>query len=125
MIVELIENQISIPIELLAELEVESGQKLHLSVANGVLQVCPAALRPVRGLGEPQQAASEYRKRYSDALLAYDWLLHYCTRISKKIVPTQKVRSCLNFHRVIFSMQLKERIYPYERYRNRTDSPTF
>ena len=28
-------------------------------------------LRPVRGLGEPQQAASEYRKRYSDALLAY------------------------------------------------------
>ena len=25
---------------------------------------------PVRGLGEPQQAASEYRKRYSDALLA-------------------------------------------------------
>lgn len=26
--------------------------------------------RPVRGLGEPQQAASEYRKRYSDALLA-------------------------------------------------------
>ena len=24
-----------------------------------------------RGLGEPQQAASEYRKRYSDALLAY------------------------------------------------------
>ena len=29
------------------------------------------AKRPVRGLGEPQQAASEYRKRYSDALLAY------------------------------------------------------
>ncbi len=28
------------------------------------------AKRPVRGLGEPQQAASEYRKRYSDALLA-------------------------------------------------------
>ena len=26
---------------------------------------------PVRGLGEPQQAASEYRKRYSDALLAH------------------------------------------------------
>lgn len=25
---------------------------------------------PVRGLGEPQQAASEYQKRYSDALLA-------------------------------------------------------
>ena len=29
------------------------------------------AKRPVRGLGEPQQAASEYRKRYSDALLAH------------------------------------------------------
>ena len=29
------------------------------------------AKRPVRGLGEPQQAASEYRKRYSGALLAY------------------------------------------------------
>ena len=28
------------------------------------------AKRSVRGLGEPQQAASEYRKRYSDALLA-------------------------------------------------------
>ena len=29
------------------------------------------AKRPVRGLGEPQQAAPEYRKRYSGALLAY------------------------------------------------------
>ena len=28
-----------------------------------------------RGLGEPQRAASEYRKRYSDALLAYDLVL--------------------------------------------------
>ena len=46
MIVELIENQISIPIELLAELEVESGQKLHLSVSDGILQVCPAEARP-------------------------------------------------------------------------------
>ena len=29
------------------------------------------AERPVRGLGKPQQAAWEYRKRYSHALLAY------------------------------------------------------
>ena len=36
-----------------------------------------------RSLGEPQQAASEYRKRYSDALLAYVWLLRYCVRFLK------------------------------------------
>lgn len=46
MIVELIQNQISIPLELLEELEVESGQQLHLSVSEGVLHVCPAEARP-------------------------------------------------------------------------------
>ena len=40
------------------------------SHAEGVFDWTP--VRPVRGLGEPQQAASEYRKRYSDALLAFD-----------------------------------------------------
>ena len=40
--------------------------------SHAVRRVRLAALRPVRGLVEPQQAASEYRKRYSDALLAYD-----------------------------------------------------
>lgn len=46
MIVELIQNSISIPLELLRELEVEDGQQLHLSVQEGVLHVCPAEVRP-------------------------------------------------------------------------------
>lgn len=46
MIVELIENRISIPLELLEELEVENGQQLHLSVTEGILHVCPAEARP-------------------------------------------------------------------------------
>ena len=39
--------------------------------SHAVRRVRLDALRPVRGLGEPQQAASEYCFRYSDALLAY------------------------------------------------------
>lgn len=46
MIVELIENRISIPLELLEELEVENGQQLHLSVTEGILHVCPAEALP-------------------------------------------------------------------------------
>ncbi|MBD5559451.1 MAG: hypothetical protein HDQ87_03695 [Clostridia bacterium] len=49
MLVEIIENRISIPAELLEALEVEDGQQLHLSVQDGVLHACPphkAAAKP-------------------------------------------------------------------------------
>ena len=42
------------------------GRKSH-----AVRRVRPDAMRTVRGFGEPQQAAMEYRFRYSIALLAF------------------------------------------------------
>ena len=51
--------------------------------SHAVRRVRPDAKRTVQGLGESQQAAREYRKRYSLALLAYvsgmfsSLILHY------------------------------------------------
>ena len=62
----------------------EGSDKSH-----AVRRVRPDALRPVRGLGEPQQAASEYPKGYSDALLAYAFSVRIDCPISVTITVSQ------------------------------------